>query len=331
MPAAARRTDSLPTTRGCAAVSGARKACRFGHAEADGVLQRSAAPRRSTPTRSASSACSSSDGWAPATSRRASSNRTWTPGSLRSAYASALDEDRSSHWTSSTAIRIGSRSLRSCNALRTATATARRSIGSPDASSTSNATSSARRLGFDSPGRTSSRTPSKRSPQPHVGETALGLRRSGREDAHSPFTRVLDPRKPERRLPDARLAFEYERSRPFLNVTDEGAEGRKLLLSADDLEHHLPCHDRDKLDRKDNLGRAVTDRTLKTARRRTIPAAVDLEEHSAGAPSSLRDVAGVPTHPFEASAIPGSGDLHAITSPRTATSTSRRRCSRTSS
>ena len=45
--------------------------------------------------------------------------------SLRSANASALDEDGSSHWTSSTAIRIGSRSLRRCSTSRTATASAR--------------------------------------------------------------------------------------------------------------------------------------------------------------------------------------------------------------
>jgi hypothetical protein len=86
--------------------------------------------------------------------------------SLRSANDSALDEDGSSHWTSSIAITTGSRLLRASSAPRTPTASARRSTGSPEASSTSSATSRARRLGALSIGRTSSRTPSNRSPSP---------------------------------------------------------------------------------------------------------------------------------------------------------------------
>jgi hypothetical protein len=123
-------------------------------------------PSRNLPTGSGPSADSSSDDAMPSASRRASSRRTFAPSSLRSAKASALEEDASSHWTSSIAITRVPCALNPWSAPRTATASARGSTGSPDASSTRSAISSARRCGAVNSGRTSSRTPSNRSPSP---------------------------------------------------------------------------------------------------------------------------------------------------------------------
>ncbi len=112
--------------------------------------------------RSAVRAFPSSNEWA--SSRRASRSDTGLASRRRKANASAVDEDASSHWTSSTAIRTGSRPERAWRTLRTATPSARRSTASPG--SRRSATSSARRCGGGRSGRTSSRTSSKRSPSP---------------------------------------------------------------------------------------------------------------------------------------------------------------------
>ena len=74
--------------------------------------------------------------------------------------------------------------------------------------------------------------------EPDVGEAALGLGRSRREDAQSTRARMLDAGQPERRLPDPRIALQHECGRPFPHVVDEGVKGGELLLPADDLEHH---------------------------------------------------------------------------------------------
>jgi len=129
------------------------------------------APTLSGPTgtrwrRSADSACSSNDGRAPSATRCARSTRMLFPPSLRSANTSALDDDESSHWTSSTAIRSGLPSLRSWSASRTATASARSSTRPSDPSSRRSAARSARRRAAERAGRMSSRRSSNRSPSP---------------------------------------------------------------------------------------------------------------------------------------------------------------------
>jgi hypothetical protein len=86
----------------------------------------------------------------------------------RSANASALAEDGSSHWTSSIASETGPSAARTCSALRTATPSVRGSAPSAP-SSTRSATSSARRLGAGSTGSTLSSTSSNRSPRPAWG------------------------------------------------------------------------------------------------------------------------------------------------------------------
>ena len=48
-----------------------------------------------------------------------------------------------------------------------------------------------------------------------VGQPPLRFSRPRHEDAEPSFTRSLDPGEPERRLPDACLALEHERQRPF--------------------------------------------------------------------------------------------------------------------
>ena len=120
-------------------------------------------PILSRPTLSLSSPCSSPGGSRYLT-RRARSTRTRLAVSRRRANASALDDDASSQWESSTATRTGPRSASRSSTPRTATANARRSTGSPD--SRRSATSSARRRGAGSSGRTSSRTFSNRSNSP---------------------------------------------------------------------------------------------------------------------------------------------------------------------
>jgi len=84
--------------------------------------------------------------------------------------------------------------------------------------------------------------------QPHVSQAALGLGRPRRENAHPPSARVLDPRKPERRLANPRLALEHERNRAFafLRPIDEGADRGEFLLPPDDLARHSGRTDRDR-------------------------------------------------------------------------------------
>ena len=73
-----------------------------------------------------------------------------------------------------------------------------------------------------------------------MSETALGLGRSRHEDAQSLRACMLDARQPERRLPDARFAFEHECTGRSPRLVDEGVQGGEFLLPTDDLEHHPP-------------------------------------------------------------------------------------------
>ena len=115
---------------------------------------------------SAPSASSSGELSTPSERRRASSTRTRLDASRRSAKASAPADDSSNHWMSSIAIRSGSSAASSSNALRVASPSALRSVRSPADSSSSKATSSARRLGGAKAGSTSPSTSSNRSPSP---------------------------------------------------------------------------------------------------------------------------------------------------------------------
>ena len=79
-----------------------------------------------------------------------------------------------------------------------------------------------------------------------MSEATLGLGGSRRENAQSPRARMLDTGKPERRLPDARFALEHECSGSCPHFVDEGVDGGKFLLPADNLERHPPHNDRDR-------------------------------------------------------------------------------------
>src|SRR5262245_31721493 len=123
----------------------------------------------STWTRSGGTADSSSDSSTPSSSRLASRSRTLLSSSRLSPKARAAADEGSSHWTSSTPTTTGSRSLSAARTSRTATESALWSTGSSGDSSSSSATSRARRRGGARPARTSSRTPSNRSPSPACG------------------------------------------------------------------------------------------------------------------------------------------------------------------
>ena len=73
--------------------------------------------------------------------------------------------------------------------------------------------------------------------KPDVSETALGLGWTRREDAHTPLARMLDARRPERRLTDPCLTLEHERG-PGLRLVDERMDRGEVALSADDFQHH---------------------------------------------------------------------------------------------
>ena len=72
--------------------------------------------------------------------------------------------------------------------------------------------------------------------QTNVGKVALSLGRSRRENPQACRARVLDARKPERRLPDARLALQHECGRPRVRSVDESVDRSKFLFPADDLQ-----------------------------------------------------------------------------------------------
>ena len=74
-----------------------------------------------------------------------------------------------------------------------------------------------------------------------VREPALCLGGPGAEHAQPPRGGLLDADDPERRLADAGLAFEHERSRASFFAFDEGPEGGELLFPADNLGAHRPC------------------------------------------------------------------------------------------
>jgi hypothetical protein len=74
----------------------------------------------------------------------------------------------------------------------------------------------------------------------NVREAAFGFGRSRREDAQPSPAGMLDACKPERRLSDARVALDHERSRSRPRCADEGVNGGEFFLPADDLERHSP-------------------------------------------------------------------------------------------
>jgi hypothetical protein len=72
--------------------------------------------------------------------------------------------------------------------------------------------------------------------EPYVSERSLRLSRARRENSQAPRARMLDGGKPERRLPDPRIAVEHEYRGAALDLIDERANGGELCLSADDSE-----------------------------------------------------------------------------------------------
>ena len=84
-------------------------------------------------------------------------------------------------------------------------------------------------------------------PEPHVGEAALRLGRSCRQNAEPQRAGMLDAGQPERRLPDAGFALEHESSRPVPRSVDESTDAGKFVLPADDGERHPTQVDGDSL------------------------------------------------------------------------------------
>ena len=116
-----------------------------------------------------------------------------SPPSLRSANASALDEDGSSHWTSSTATRSGPRSLRSCSASRTATR--ERTMDRRDQPTPPRGAAQPRARAVSAPtesGSTSSRTSSNRSPSPTWARPRSASAGRDERTRNPALARVLD-------------------------------------------------------------------------------------------------------------------------------------------
>ena len=149
--------------------------------------------------------------------------------SRRSANASALAEDGSSHWTSSIARTTGPSAARTSSALRPR----RRACADrtpSGSSSTRSASSSARRLGVGSAGRHSSSTSSNRSPSPAwVSPRSASAGRDIRTS--KPRSGRLDTRVPYRRLADSRFAFDDQRGRSLDRAVDKGDDRSSLRPS----------------------------------------------------------------------------------------------------
>ena len=129
-----------------------------------------------------------------------------------------------------------SASLRSCSASCTATASVRRSTGSPDTSSRSSATSSARRLGVRSAASTSSMTPRGDLPAPTFPRPRSASAGRDERTRQSACARVLDRRSQSVDFPTP-ASPSSTRSGASLRLVDEGVEGGEFV-PADDLEHH---------------------------------------------------------------------------------------------
>jgi hypothetical protein len=78
-----------------------------------------------------------------------------------------------------------------------------------------------------------------------VGKSLLGLRGPRGEDAERALTRGLETCQPDRRLADARLAFEHERARIPAGHVQERVQRGDLVVPAYDLDCH-PAADRDR-------------------------------------------------------------------------------------
>ena len=75
--------------------------------------------------------------------------------------------------------------------------------------------------------------------EPGVRESLLGLGRPRGEHSEPSLARRLRPGQPERRLADARLAFEHEGGGTFRGPPDEVEQGGDLLVSSDDVHPHV--------------------------------------------------------------------------------------------
>jgi hypothetical protein len=152
--------------------------------------------------------------------------------SRRSANTSALADDGSSHWTSSTARTSGLR----CEDLEPA------SDRDAERARIGGVASLEEKRYFE---RAAPRRGQHREDlfedaleevaEPGVRESSLRLGRPRDVYSEAKFTGGVDARKPERRLPDPRLAFEHHRRRSVGAPGEERSEGRELLVSADDL------------------------------------------------------------------------------------------------
>src|SRR5262249_22384610 len=71
-------------------------------------------------------------------------------------------------------------------------------------------------------------------------QSLLSLGGARHQHTQAAFVRVLDAREPERRLADARLTLEHEGGGARVRWLDEGTEGVKLLLPADDVYGRRP-------------------------------------------------------------------------------------------
>ena len=174
----------------------------------------------------------------PAVLRRATRNAICAPWMRRAANARVSSLARSSHWRSSIATRTGpSRTI-----ARRTSATARPirpgSGGSGEASISPNAASRARRRrsasGWEPPGIRAVEQPG----QARERDLALGDARPPGEEAIAVRGRVVERRRPQRALADARLAIDEHEGRPL--AAQCGPDRLALRLATDD---RRSCHE----------------------------------------------------------------------------------------
>ena len=142
--------------------------------------------------------------------RLASKNPTCSPSSRRAAKASASADGGSSHWMSSTATRSGSAAASARSAFRNPTAIACGSGGGP-VGSTRRAPPRARAAAERERRELLRLDPVEEVDQRGEREPRLGAARPRRQHPQPALPRGLDPRLPERRLPDPGPARENHR------------------------------------------------------------------------------------------------------------------------
>ena len=192
-------------------------------------------PTRST--RSGPSASSSGDGRRRSPARRVHTSTMFASGSRRRANASALADETSSHWRSSIASSRASSARRRARSRPRPRALADRPAGPSVLEEERDLERPAPRR--RQPGRTSSITPSRRSPRPAYGSTRSDS--SGRAmRTRRPVPGRVDRSAPKGRLADPRLAFERDRARAgaVVGALEKAEQRAELLVPSDKVDRH---------------------------------------------------------------------------------------------